>query len=61
MQNVDLIHFLADSAAALLQQAEKAKPAMAKVFLDEAEELLNLGGKLNARRTSMTEMVKEAA
>ena len=61
MANLDLIHYLADTAAELIKRAEEATPAMAKVFLDEAEELLLLGANLNARRNLAMEMVKEAA
>jgi len=61
MANLDLVHYLADSAAGLIKQAEEATPAMAKVFLDEAEELLLLGANVNARRKLAMEMVKEAA
>ena len=61
MANLDLVHYLADSAAGLIKQAEEATPAMAKVFLDEAEELLMLGANLNVRRKLAMEMVKEAA
>ena len=61
MLNTDLIHYLADSAAELIKQAEEAAPAMAKVFLDEAEELLLLGARLNERRLMKTELLKEAA
>jgi hypothetical protein len=61
MANLDLIHYLADSADSLINQAEKSTPAMAKVFLDEAEELILLGAKMNERRLTMTRMVKEAA
>jgi len=61
MANLDLIHYLADTAAGLIKQAEEATPAMAKVFLDEAEELLLLGANVNARRNLAMEMVKEAA
>jgi len=61
MANLDLIHFLADSAEGLIKQAEESTPAMAKIFLDEAEELLLLGVTLDARRLLSTNMVKEAA
>jgi len=61
MVNLDLLHYITDSAAGLIKRAEKATPAMAKVFLDEAEELLLLGAKLNERRKLAMEMVKEAA
>ncbi len=61
MANLELINFLADSTSDLIQQAEKTTPAMAKLFLDEAEELLVLGAKLNERRVMMINMVKEAA
>jgi len=61
MANLDLIHFLADSAARLIKQAEETTPSKAKLFLDEAEELLLLGAHLNERHAMTTEMVKEAA
>jgi len=61
MVNIDLVRFLSDSATELLGKAESAPESVAKLFLDEAEELLALAGSLLEKPVIVGVDVKEAA
>ena len=61
MYNTELIRYITESAGDLIGKAEKAAPALARVYVDEAEELLTLGAFLLKRKSRDELLIKEAA
>ena len=61
MINIELVRFISDSAGDALKRAKCASPEIAKVLLDEAEELMTLASSVLNRPTAETLESREAA
>ncbi len=61
MVKIELVRFPSDSAGEALRRAQDAKPEIAKVLLDEAEELLALATSVLNRPTAESLEPREAA
>ena len=61
MNSLELVRFLSDSAKETIDRAEATKGRLAKILLDEAEELLALGSKIACRAKTNVNATKKAA
>ena len=61
MTKIELVRFLSDSASEALRKAQYAKPEIAKVLLDEAEELLALATSVLSRPVAESLETRDAA
>ncbi len=61
MARIELVRFLSDSASEALKKAQDAKPKIAKILLDEAEECLALAASVLSRPAVKMLETREAA